>query len=314
MHRRFYVLLNPRSGTALATGVGPAALEEQFRAAGHEAVVDADAEVSFAERLERARASDAEIIVAAGGDGTVTAVASAVVGTDKTLAILPLGTVNLLARDLAIPLELDQWMATVGDMQPRRMDVGEVNGRIFLHKVVAGFIPALAAGREQIRGRHDIAAKIGYMRFFFRRLFRLRRMAVEIDEPNGGARITRVVAVAVANNRYDEGLGRFFSRRRLDRGTLTLYLLKRLSFRDLVRLVVEMLLGRWRRDDALEIESVDAVAIRTRKTRVKVMLDGEVETLDGPLRFTIRPAALPVLAPVPPEAAEPAPAGALAES
>src|SRR3569623_1809781 len=177
MHRRFYVLLNPRSGTALATGVGPAALEEQFRAAGHEAAVDADAEVSFAVRLERARASDAVIIVAAGGDGTVTAVASAVVGTDKTLAILPLGTVNLLARDLAIPLELDQWMATEGDMQPRREDVGEVNGRIFLHKVVAGFIPALAAGREQIRGRHDIAAKIGYMRFFFRRLFRLRRMA-----------------------------------------------------------------------------------------------------------------------------------------
>ena len=56
------------------------------------------------------------------------------------------------------------------------------------------------------------------------------------------------------------------------------------------------------------------MAIRTRKSRVKVMLDGEVETLDGPLRFTIRPAALPVLAPVPAEAAEPAAAGALAGS
>lgn len=305
MPRHFHVLLNARSGTALTTGVTPETLERLFSGAGHTAIIDADIDAPMAKRLERLRRSPAEIVVAAGGDGTVTAVAGAIVDTEKTLAILPLGTVNLLARDLGVPLDLDRWVATVDAMAPRRMDVGEVNGQIFLHKVVAGFVPALAAGREQLRGNSALRAKIGYLQFFFRRLFRSRRMAVEITDASGATRIARVVAMAVANNEYDEGLGRFFARTELDRGTLSLYLLKHLSFSDLVRLVTEMLLGNWRQDEALEIETARRLTLRTRKRTLKVMLDGEVQSLSVPLQFRIRPAALSVLAPVPVEVAPP---------
>ena len=146
MPRRYHVLLNCRSGTALTTGISAETIAERFHAAGLDATIDADMDRPLADRVADARRSGAEIIVAAGGDGTVTAVAGGIVDTDIALAILPLGTVNLLARDLGIPLDLDTWFDTVETMQTRLMDVGEVNGRIFLHKVVVGFIPGVAKG------------------------------------------------------------------------------------------------------------------------------------------------------------------------
>jgi diacylglycerol kinase family enzyme len=295
------VILNPRSGTVLAMGLTPEVLQEHFQQEGHEVTIDAG-EDPMLEKLERARNSAAEVIVAAGGDGTATAIAGAILGTGKSLAFIPLGTINLLARDLGLPFDIPKWVAELDAMEPQLIDVGEVNGKIFLHKVVIGLIPGIAAGREKIRGLGGIGAQLGFLRYFFRRLVRARRMAIEIKYRSGETRIERVLSVAVANNGYDEGLGRFFSRERLDGDSLTLYIIKHLTPGDVFRLVLEMLLGTWRQDEALQIESVRSVTIRTRKQVQKVMIDGEIEAFNVPLNFSIRPAALPVLAPVPVEA------------
>jgi len=293
---RCHVLFNSQSGTALELGLTGEALRQRLEAEGHEAYVDDD-DRDLSGRIADAIAASTEIVVVAGGDGTVTAVAQAMLDSDKTMAVLPMGTANLLARDLGIPLELDEWLAAFELMQPRRIDVGEVNGLAFLHKVVVGFVPGIAAGRELLRGRDGIGARFGFLRYFFRRLFRSRRLAVEIATPDGEPRIHRVQAVAVASNAYEEGFARFFSRPRLDAGILTLYILKHLRITDLFRLCVAFLMGRWRDDEALDIESVEAVRIRSRKKSLKVMLDGEVTTLEPPLSFSIRPGALKVLAP-----------------
>lgn len=295
---RYAVIFNANAGTILETGVTPETVAELFAAEGIDATIDADVERPLIERVEEAVAGPAEIVVAAGGDGTITAVAGRVVGTSKMLAILPLGTVNALARDLGIPPKLEDAVAGMRDWRPRHIDVGQVNGRMFLHKVVAGFIPALAAGREHIRGQANVFAKIGLVRYFLRRVARTRRFAVVIDPSDGPARVERVHAIAVASNAYDEGLGQFFSRQRLDRGMLTIYTLKQVSVLDLVRLSAEMVLGRWRNDEAVMIESVKSVTINSRKSRLKVMFDGDIETLETPLQFSILPQALAILAPV----------------
>lgn len=293
----YYVILNANAGTANATGVTPEALEQIFANHGMNAIVDADTEAGMEVRTEQALASGAETIVAAGGDGTVTALASALVGTERKLAILPLGTVNALAKDLHVPLDLTAAVAALQTGEARRIDVGEVNGRIFLHKVVVGLIPSLAAGREKIRGRYDVAAKIGFMRYIFRRISRAKRMAVAIETDTGTRRVERVQALAVASNAYDEGLGQFFSRQSLDRGTLTLYVLKHFTVRDFFRLTTGMLFGRWQNDEALSMETVTSVTINAHKSIIKVMFDGEVMTLQTPLEFAIRPLALTVLVP-----------------
>lgn len=292
-----YVILNANAGTANALGVDAASLGALFKANGLEAEIDARSDVTLSQRIDDAMASGAPTVVAAGGDGTITALAAALVGSDKNLAILPLGTVNALAKDLHVPLDLAGAVAALVTGESHRIDVGEVNGRIFLHKVVVGLIPGVAAGREKIRGRQDTFAKIGFLRYFFRRLARSKRIAVVIDPGDGERRVERVQAMAVASNSYDEGLGQFFSRQSLDRGTLTLYVLRHFTTRDFLRLTTGMLLGNWRNDEALTVQSVKSVTIDTRKDLVKVMFDGEVETLHTPLQFTIRPKALSVIVP-----------------
>jgi diacylglycerol kinase family enzyme len=300
-----HIVFNASSGTAASAGVQPEQLVERFSALGHAVSLDADASRPFAERMQTARASAAPIIVAAGGDGTVTALAEVAIQAGKTLAVLPLGTANLLARDLALPLTLDEWFAGYADMVPRHIDVGEVNGRVFLHKVVIGAVPGIAAAREQLRGRTDIGATLGFLSHFFYRLSRIRRFAAEITPDRGEPHIERVQSIAVANNDYEEGPGKIFSRARLDAGTLSLYLLRHLSPMDALRLGMGMLFGSWRNDEVLEIENVRSLVIRTSRRRVRVMLDGEVEMLEGPLSFRSLPLALNVLAP-PVADAEPA--------
>lgn len=293
----YHVILNANAGTADALGISETALRDLFVANGLTAVIDARTDRDFSIRLNDAIAGDASIIVAAGGDGTITAVAQALMGSDKSLAILPLGTVNALAKDLHVPLDLPGAVANLVTGHAHCIDVGEVNGRVFLHKVVIGVIPGVAAGRERIRGRRGAVAKIGLLRYFFRRLARAKRLAVAIEPAEGDRRVERVQALAVASNAYDEGLGQFFSRKSLDRGTLTLYSLKHLNMRDFVRLTMGMILGNWQNDEALSIESVQGVTIDTHRRLIKVMLDGEVETLNTPLQFAVRPQALSVIVP-----------------
>lgn len=294
----YHVVFNAKSGSALASGLTAETLRQQFL--DNEIAVDLSDEpdADLSEQIKRAMTSDAEVIVAAGGDGTVTALANALAGSGKTLALLPLGTANLLARDLGIPLELDKAIASMGEMQPRRIDVGEVNGRIFLHKVVIGLIPNIAEKREEIRGDDGFAARFAFARYLFGRIAQARRIAVEIASDKQAVAVRRVHALAIANNAYDEAFGRFFSRQCLDGGSLSLYVLKHLSVTDFLRLATEMLLGRWTNDSALEIEQVQSVTIRRSRRPIKVMIDGEVEVLNGPLAFQIRPLALSVLAPV----------------
>ena len=96
-----------------------------------------------------------ELVVAGGGDGTLSAVAAALVGTDTALGVLPMGTLNHFAKDLGIPLKLEKAVQTLFTGKIARVDVGEVNGRIFLNNSSIGFYPRIvqARKREQRRGR-----------------------------------------------------------------------------------------------------------------------------------------------------------------
>lgn len=296
LDRRYHVILNPKSGSAMTLGLTAETLQARFEAQGIDATIDADDTNDFNKRIASTASTDADVIVSAGGDGTATALAGALLGSTKSLAVLPLGTANLLARDLKVPLDLDQAIASLKTMVPMRIDVGEVNGHTFLHKVVVGVIPSIAAARERVRGASDARAMLGFAQYFFRRISNARRTAVSITSRDTADRIERIHAIAVANNAYDQGFGKIFSRQRLDAGTLTLYVLRHLTMFDVVRLSAEMIAGRWQEDDALSIESVRSVTINAKKPTVSAMIDGEVQLLQTPLRFRIRPLALSVLA------------------
>lgn len=291
-----HVLLNSRSGSA---SLDAATLQEKLGAVGYTADIDADQDWSFRARLRAARRSRAEILVAAGGDGTATALAEVAAETGRPLAILPMGTANLLARDLDLPLDPDAWIAALPGFAERRIDIGRVNDRVFLHKVVIGFVPAIAAGRERIRGAAGLPARIAFMSYAARRILRARRIALEVTRDGEAPHIDRLQAVAVANNSYDEAFGHVFARSQLDAGHLGIYKLNRVTLLKAVSLAAGIVIGRWQDDAALTIETAEQVSIRSRHKRLKVMLDGEIESLQTPLDFRIDKRALTVLAPAP---------------
>ena len=304
--RRYHIIFNRNAGTIATTGLTPEGLAQLFEQAGLAFDIDSDDRGDLKDRVARALAGPADTIVAAGGDGTVLTVAEALVGTDKSLAVLPLGTYNGLIRDLRLPLDVAGAVAAIPTLEPRLIDVGEVNGRPFLHNVIVGLIPDLAVGRETMRSMPGFTAWVWFTRFFFRQLSRSRRIALGIEADGNPARVERLQTILVANNSYEQRLGRFMTRRRIDRGTLTAYLIRSLQFTDMVRLGIEMLAGRWRDDEVIEFESVRTLVLHSKRRQVRVTMDGEIVNLQTPMRFTVRPASLSVLAP-PEVAAAPSP-------
>ena len=93
------------------------------------------------------------VIVAGGGDGTINQVASRLLDSEVSLGVLPMGTLNHFAKDMGIPLELDQAIAVIATSRARLIDVGEVNGRLFLNNSSIGLYPDVVHEREHQQQR-----------------------------------------------------------------------------------------------------------------------------------------------------------------
>src|SRR5258706_607630 len=147
--RAVEVIINARSGASNKDAMRER-LAELFQQNGIEARISlARNGQSLAELARRAAHSDAGTVVAGGGDGTINAVASTLIDTGKTLGVLPLGTLNHFAKDLKIPLDLEGAAGTIIANHAVQVDVGEVNGQIFLNNSSLGLYPSLVHKREQ---------------------------------------------------------------------------------------------------------------------------------------------------------------------
>jgi diacylglycerol kinase family enzyme len=244
-----------------------------------------------------------DVVVAAGGDGTISAAASVLVGSGTVLGILPLGTQNHLAKDLGIPTDLPGAVAVLAFGQPRAMDVGEVNGRTFLNNVSVGLYPAFIKAQGKRRDRRKLArwrARITGTVLVALRLPVLRARIV-ID-----ARLVRRVTpmVLVGNNVYRVRGNRLGSRRELDAGRLCVITARTRSVRGILRLGLSALAGRDPQPSGpaearehMEVLTGAEVEVRIRQSHTLVAVDGENVEMSMPLRCSIRPGALLVMAP-----------------
>ncbi len=198
-------------------------LKEVFALSGVEADVSiAQDGAAVAELARQAARDDSRIIVAGGGDGTVNAVASSVIGTEKELGVLPLGTLNHFARDLGIPLDFEDAAKNLISGRPVKIDVGEVNGRIFLNNSSLGLYPTIVREREkqQRLGSGKWPAFIWAAVSAFRRYPFL---DVRLDA--GGQQLARRTPfVFIGNNEYTMERLDIGMRECLDQGQLSLYM------------------------------------------------------------------------------------------
>ena len=275
-----------------------AEIRDWFAAEGAEATVTTASADAIEPAIHAAVGSRADAVVIGGGDGTVATAAGLVLGTNKALGLLPLGTMNLLARDLGMPADLRAAVRVLAQGHTRRIDVAEVNGRVFLNNSVLGLYPSLVRARERQRGVPGWRKWPAMASAVFKALRYYNRIEVSVDLGQG-PRLVRTPALAVVNNVYhDRPDASFLGRPALDEGRLAIYLAKHQTRCGLIRLMAGLVIGGWQSDAELEsLTMTDLTVTSHTRHRLRVAIDGEVTRLAPPLIYRIRPKALSVLVP-----------------
>jgi diacylglycerol kinase family enzyme len=274
----------------------PHLLESRFREAGLDAQIEyVKKGANLAQMSREAVAAGSEIVVAGGGDGTLSAVASGLVGTDVAFGVLPVGTLNHFARDLNIPLDLVQAAEVVLAGNSGYVDVAEVNGKVYLNNSIIGLYPIFrfVRARKEQKGWNRRLALLWAAAAVIWRYPTLRLRFVV----NGMELKRRTAYVLIANNKHAMEGWNLGARECLCEGRLWIYVLKPHGPWGLLRMLVKLLFNRFHPGTEFEIFSAEEVWIETRSKRLGVALDGEVRVMETPLHYRILPRGLRVLIP-----------------
>lgn len=293
-----HVVVNKRAGTVLDWDCGPLSEEivSAFRSQGHAVTLHLVAPDEVSEAIGRALGQGCEALIIGGGDGTVRAAATALIDTDVALGVLPLGTMNRLARDLKIPLTLREAAVTLASGEMEAIDVADVNGHIFLCNSTFGLPVHFSAQRQSLRGKPAWERLKGYVSAIKEMLQSRRRMDLDIDHGQSRLRL-RVLSMAVSNNRYIEKPSLMLEKDGLHHGVLAVYVSQHPSGWGMARAVLRAMLGRFKSDPDIVHFEAHQIDISARRSRVRLSNDGELEIVKLPLQYRIRPGALKVLVP-----------------
>jgi diacylglycerol kinase family enzyme len=292
---RVAVLLNTSSGPK-RDGVSETDIRAAFEPFGIDPDVIALHGPQDAHRqiLERVNAGF-HAVAAAGGDGTVSTVGAALAGSTTALGVFPTGTLNHFAKDMHLPSSLQAAAGVIANGRTAYVDVGEVNGRLFLNNSSLGFYPTLVTEREK-RIEKGMSKALALFPAAITAMWRFPNTTVRLRSEETGL-VTRTPFVFIGNNEYVFAGLQAGSRARLCEGHLQLCAIASASRWTLVKTVILALAGRI--DTLPEVVTLHTrlAKIETLRPRVRVALDGEVVRMTSPLVYSIRPAALKVLVP-----------------
>jgi diacylglycerol kinase family enzyme len=304
---KIVVILNAQGGTVARMGHAAARFEiiEAFADHGISAEIVLVRGKTIVRAVRKLAASyDAQLatataaIIAAGGDGTVNAVAQVLAGTGAPLGILPLGTLNHFARDLSVPFDIPGAVAVIAAGHTTAVDVAEVNSRIFVNNSSIGLYPDMVRDRERQRRQTRRVKWLAMALAFVRTLRRppMRRLTIEAEN---WVRPLKTPLAFIGNNVYETKFPTLGRRATLTGGVLCLLIAKAERPLDIIRLLLRAAFGRLDQARDFEHHHLLALTIRSRHRRLLIALDGEVAILTTPLAYRIRPRDLRVFVPRP---------------
>jgi diacylglycerol kinase family enzyme len=240
-----------------------------------------------------------DAIVVAGGDGTVSSAANAAAGTDIVVGVLPMGTFNHFAGDLGMPDEVAGAARSLVRGTVRTVDVGEVNGRVFVNNSLLGVYPKMVGIRDDVMAHHGWGKVRAVPLAVLHVLRRFPTHRVDLHG-NGGfdRKRVRTPMLFVGNGIYESAPGSHPTRTSLDDGTLGVEVARTTTRLGLARSAVQALFRGSAGVDEIDRVSLTDLEVRSKDARLLVAIDGEVEWFSTPLRYRIRPGALHVLGPI----------------
>ncbi len=239
-----------------------------------------------------------DAIIAGGGDGTISSAASIAFSSGKPLAILPAGTMNLFARALHMPLDLNAALDAIAAGRIEKIDIATANGRTFVHQFGVGIHARLVRIRNGMVYRSRIGKMFASLKAIATAAVNPPRFEVELQTADG--LITRTVSgIAVSNNPL--GNAPVPVAERLDAGVLGVYLASSVTTRELFLLALDVVLGRWRLNTQVTEIEVDELVLRfprrRRKRNLQAVIDGELIALAKDIDLRIHPRGLTVIRP-----------------
>lgn len=296
---RLALVINRSAGTFRRLPLEPTveAIAAIFRRHGHDVTVAVCGKRDLSAVLAQwVRRDDIDAIVTGGGDGTFLTAILAGLGNDKPVGLLPLGTLNLLARDLGLPTDPLAAAQALACSRVAEIDLAEVNGLPFAIWASLGMHPRVVRRRDKLQAE-GLSKWRAFALAALRAFRRYPLMQVDITI-NGDTTSVTTPIVVISNNAWAETpLPLPPSRASLDRGELMVHVAKTTSRSGLLWLALNALLGRWRVNRLLQIFSAEQVVVTGRKSRMMLSLDGEVTVLRAPLVFRTHPKSLRVLVP-----------------
>ncbi len=292
----------PRTALLVRNGDKPAewlpAVTERLAAAGIEVRDRPTGSADTCRATIAGEGARADLVVVAGGDGTLAGSAHGVIEAGKPLGVLPLGTANDLARTLGIPADPLDAAEIIAAGRSRRIDLGLANGHPFFNVASVGLAAdvadALRSQEKQALGRFAYAAAAA------RVLLHARQFQAEIVvHAKGGDRVlrTRSYQVAIGNGRYHGGGVAVSEDAEIDDGELMLYSLEPGSLWKVAMLAPLFRRGQHVRWDEVRTATAPAMTLRTARP-MPVNLDGDLAT-ETPVDLRVLPKAIEVFAPPP---------------
>lgn len=268
-----------------------------FKENGHELHCDAVPGRHIAGRLEEiAGRGDADVMLAGGGDGTISTAAAIAWKAGVPLGVLPAGTMNLFARSLKIPLDLNEALHALAGGSIMDADIGSANGRAFVHQFAIG----MQARMVRLRNSYSFKSRLG-------KIMATTRAAagVILDPPvftvvidvDGKSERRKVSAIAVSNNQY--GNDSLLYADSLTGGRLGVYVSKPLSSAGMTKLAADILARRFRENENIDEIGASCVHLYFPKlvARANAVIDGELVPLERDVTIRLHPGELKVLAP-----------------
>ncbi|MDH0657275.1 diacylglycerol kinase family protein [Acinetobacter johnsonii] len=246
--------------------------------------------------LRHRQAENVGVVVAAGGDGTLNAVASKLMGTDIPMGILPLGTFNYVARVLNIPLDLLDAAKTISEGQPRSVHVAQLNQHIYLNNASLGLYPLFIQKREQFNkhfGRFPLHAYTSALDVLIRDRKEL-KLEVEVD---GQRYPVKTPLIFFGNNQLQLAEMKLRIAEAAEAGKVAGVVVAKSDKRTLFKTLWQLIKGNL--DQASDVYSfaADEVIVHSKRNKLTVAVDGEIVTMTPPLKITVRKHALNIMVP-----------------
>jgi len=247
--------------------------------------------------------SEHSTVIAGGGDGTINAVASALIGTGKRLGILPLGTFNYFARELGLPTDLECAFRACFDGGTRLATVGEVNGRMFLNNASIGLYPLILSTREQTYrrwGRHKIGAYWSVLKTLSNARPNL-ELRITVD---GTSRTLQSPLLFIARNSHQLEQFNVPGPSCVAANGFSVFILHPMSKLQLLQVAFRAFTRQLQPFDDFEMFCTTRLRVECSRIHRLVAFDGERVKMLAPLDFVVRERALHIAVPIPEEKSE----------